>query len=228
MKQIARATIVAPADGTVDAVTAVAGADLTSGPAITLSSGPLQATADFTESDLPSLKTGQSATCHVDAVDATVNGNVVAIAPSAASSSGNVVTYGVTIELTDPPAAARPGMSAKASVTIDSADWCPCGSRRGPQRIGPHGYSVQVVGADGSAQARDVVVGLVTSTQAEIKSGLQAGETVVIGTTASQTTTTRWRRVLPGRRRHLQPWRRGRQRRPGRQRWRPAATVTNP
>ena len=198
VKQIARATIVAPADGTVDAVTAVAGADLTSGPAITLSSGPLQATADFTESDLPSLKTGQSATVTIDAVDTTVNGTVVAIAPSAASSSGNVVTYGVTIELTDPPAAARPGMSAKASVTIDSADGVLAVPAVALNGSALNGYSVQVVGADGSAQARDVVVGLVTSTQAEIKSGLQAGETVVIGTTASQTTTTGGGGFFPG------------------------------
>ena len=112
------------------------------------------------------------------------------IAPSAASSSGNVVTYGVTIELTDAPAAARPGMSAKASVTIDSADGVLAVPAVALNGSALNGYTVQVVGADGSAQARDVVVGLVTSTQAEIKSGLQAGEAVVIGTTASQTTTT--------------------------------------
>ena len=119
--QIAQATLVAPADGTVDAVTAVAGADISGGPAITLVSGPLQATADFTESDLPSLEVGQAATVTVDAIDASVSGKVVAIAPSSASSSGSVVTYAVTIELTGAPDAARPGMSAKASVTIAQA-----------------------------------------------------------------------------------------------------------
>jgi macrolide-specific efflux system membrane fusion protein len=191
--QIARATIVAPADGTVDAVTAVAGADITGGPAITLVSGPLQATADFTESDLPSLKVGQPANVTVDAIDASVPGKVVAIAPSAASSSGSssgsVVTYAVTIELTGAPEAARPGMSAKASVTIAQAAnvlAVPAVALNGSAL----GYTVLVVGQDGTAQTRDVTVGLVTSTQAEIQSGLQAGESVVIGTTASQTTTT--------------------------------------
>jgi macrolide-specific efflux system membrane fusion protein len=191
--QIARATIKAPADGTVDAVAAVTGADLSSGPAITLSSGALQATADFTESDLPSLKTGQPATVTVDAIDATVQGKVTAIAPSAASSSGggssSVVTYAVTIELTSPPASARPGMSAKASVTIAQATnvlAIPAVALNGSAL----GYTVLVVGADGSAESRDVTVGLVTSTEAEIKSGLQAGETVAIGTVADQTTTT--------------------------------------
>ncbi len=187
-EQIARATIVAPADGTVDAVTAVAGADITGGPAITLASGALQTTADFTESDLPSLKVGQAANVTVDAIDATVPGKVVAIAPSAASQSGSVVTYGVTIELTGAPEAARPGMSAKAAVTIAQADnvlAVPAVALNGSVL----GYTVLVVGADGAAQSRDVTVGLVTSTQAEIKSGLQAGDPVVIGTTAAQTTT---------------------------------------
>jgi macrolide-specific efflux system membrane fusion protein len=195
--QIARATLVAPADGTVDAVTAVAGADITGGPAITLVSGPLQATADFTESDLPSLEVGQAATVTVDAIDASVPGKVVAIAPSSASSSGSVVTYAVTIELTGAPEAARPGMSAKASVTIAQATnvlAVPAVALNGSTL----GYTVLVLGQDGAAQSRDVTVGLVTSTQAEIKSGLQAGEAVVIGTTASQTTTTGGGGFFPG------------------------------
>ena len=191
--QIARATIVAPADGTVEAVAAVVGTDLSSGPAITLSSGALEASADFTESDLPSLKIGQPSTVTVDAIDATVQGKVTAIAPSPASASGNgsssVVTYAVTIELTAPPATARPGMSAKASVTIAQASnvlAIPAVALNGSAL----GYTVLVVGADGSAESRDVTVGLVTSTEAEITSGLQAGDTVAIGTVADQNATT--------------------------------------
>jgi len=191
--QIARARIVAPVDGTIDAVAAVAGADLTTGPAITLSSGALEATADFTESDLPSLKTGQAASVAVDAVDATIQGKVTAIAPTATSSSGgggsSVVTYAVTIELASPPAAARPGMSAKATVTIAQAAnvlAIPAVALNGSAL----GYTVLVVGSDGSAQSRDVTVGLVTSTEAQITGGLQAGEAVAIGTVADQNATT--------------------------------------
>jgi macrolide-specific efflux system membrane fusion protein len=187
--KIARGTIVAPADGTVVAVAAVAGADISSGPAIQLSSGPLQATADFTESDLPSLKVGQPARVTIDAVGATLDGTVAAIAPSAASSSGSVVTYAVTIDLTSPPPTSRPGMSAKASVIIAQASnvvAVPAVALGGSAL----GYTVLVIGPDGTAQSRDVTVGLVTSTQAEVKTGLQPGETVVIGTTAAQTTTT--------------------------------------
>lgn len=188
-KQVARTTIVAPVDGTVTAVAAVAGTDLSSGPAITLASGPLQVTADFTETDLPSLKLDQPATVTIDAIDTDVPGKVVAIAPSAASSSGSVVTYAVTIELTDPPASARPGMSANAAVTTAQASGVisvPAVALNGSAPT----YTVLVMASDGSVQTRDVTVGLVTSSQAEIQSGLQAGEAVVVGTTAAQNQTT--------------------------------------
>ena len=189
--QIARATIVAPADGTVVTVNAVGGTSLSRGPAISLASGPLQAVADFTETDLPSLKTGQSASVTVQAIGASITGKVVAIAPSTTSSSGgsSVVTYPVTIDLTGAPDTARAGMSAQASVTIASVSnvlTIPSVALNGTAL----GYTVTVLGTDGSAQSRDVTVGLVTSTQAEIQSGLQPGESVVVGTTASQTTTT--------------------------------------
>ncbi len=190
-EQIARATIVAPADGTVVTVSAAAGTDLSTGPAISVASGPLQAVADFTETDLPSLKVGQPASVSVQAIGASIGGKVVAIAPSATSSSGgsSVVTYPVTIDLTSPPATAWPGMSAQASVTIASASnvvTIPSIALNGSAL----GYTVLVLDPNGSAQSRDVTVGLVTSTQAEIQSGLQPGEAVVTGTTASQTTTT--------------------------------------
>jgi RND family efflux transporter MFP subunit len=189
-QQIARATITAPADGTIVAVNVVPGTASSTGPAISLASGPLQAVADYTETQLPSLKVGQAANVTVDAVDSTIQGKVTAIAPSAASSSGNVVTYAVTIELDSPPVAARPGMSAKASVTIAQASGVLTIPSVALDGSALAGYSVLVIGQDGSAEPRSVTVGLVTSTQAEIQSGLQSGDAVVIGTTANQTTTT--------------------------------------
>jgi macrolide-specific efflux system membrane fusion protein len=80
-------------------------------------------------------------------------------------------------------------MSAKAAVTTAEATGVisvPAVALNGSAPT----YTVLVVGADGSAQPRDVTVGLVTSIEAEIQSGLQAGEAVVIGTTAAQNSTT--------------------------------------
>ena len=47
-------------------------------------------------------------------------------------------------------------------------------------------YRVQVMGADGTPTVKPVEVGLVTSTTAEIKSGLAEGETVITGTAADR------------------------------------------
>ena len=52
-------------------------------------------------------------------------------------------------------------------------------------------YRVQVLGADGTPTTRPVTVGLVTSTDAEIRSGLNEGEMVVTGTAADRLATNR-------------------------------------
>lgn len=189
--QIAHATLVAPADGTIQTVNITAGADASGGTAIIMAAGPLRVSADFAESDLPALKIGQPAGIKVTALGTTVDGKVVAVAPAASTSSGNssVVTYPVTIELTDPPADARPGMSAEATITIASANGVlsiPAAALNGSAGD----YQVLVLNADGSVVSRPVTVGLVTASLAEIQSGLQAGERVVTGTAASRNATT--------------------------------------
>jgi hypothetical protein len=52
-------------------------------------------------------------------------------------------------------------------------------------------YRVRTLAADGTVATRTVTVGLVTSSLAEVKSGLQAGDTVITGTSSQQSTTTR-------------------------------------
>ena len=80
-------------------------------------------------------------------------------------------------------------MSADITITAASAN----GVLAIPSRAltgNPGSYTVRVVAADGSVSTRSVQVGLVTSSLAEIKSGLQAGELVVTGTSSSQNTVT--------------------------------------
>ena len=50
-------------------------------------------------------------------------------------------------------------------------------------------YTVQVVDSAGRTTATPVQVGLVTTSLAEIKSGLAAGDTVVTGTSAAKSST---------------------------------------
>ena len=188
--QIAAATIKAPIAGIVTEVNATKGFDAPSGAAIVVDSTTLQITTDVVESDLADIKIGQTATVTLSAIDADVPGTVAAISPVASADSGSgVVSYPVTITLTAPPATARAGMSADVTITIQSATnvlTVPAEALRGTDGD----YSVLLLGADGQPQAQAVEVGLVTSTTAEITSGLTEGQAVVTGTSTAQTGTT--------------------------------------
>lgn len=188
--QRAAATIAAPADGIVTVVALTVGANAPTGAAISMISTGLRVTTSVVESDVAAIKVGQEATVAVAAVDASLRGKVTAIDPVGTGSGSNgVVSFAVKIELDSPPAALRPGMTADVTIVAASAT----GVLSIPSRAlsGTTGvYSVRVVAADGSVSTRQVQVGLVTSSLAEIKGGLQAGELVVTGTSSAQNAAT--------------------------------------
>jgi len=183
------ATLTAPINGVVSAVNIAAGFDAPAGAAITIDSQDLTVTTNVVESDLADIKIGQAANVTVDAIGSTVDGTVTAISPVADDSSSGVVQYPVTVALKDVPTTARPGMSADIAITIASAEnvvTVPSSALQGTTG----NYSVMTLGADGDPQRVPVQVGLVTNASAEIKSGLDAGVPVVIGTTADLISTT--------------------------------------
>jgi macrolide-specific efflux system membrane fusion protein len=186
----AQTSLTAPADATVTAISIQAGTDAPSGAAISLASAALEVTTSVVESDVAKISVGQQGTVTIAAINATLQGTVTTIAPSGSSSGQNgVVEYAVELSLDAPPQGLRPGMSADVSIVTATAS----GVLAIPSRAlsGTAGsYTVRVVAADGSVETRSVDVGLVTSSLAEIKSGLQAGERVVTGTSSSQTTNT--------------------------------------
>ena len=191
--QLAGATLVAPIDGIVSAVNVTAGADAPSGDAITVDAATYQVTADVVESDISKVTVAQPATVSIAAIGSNVDGTVAAIAPAASSTSGGngttVVSYAVTVTLTNPPATLKSGMTADITITTASATnvlTVPAAALLGSAG----NYSVRVLGADGQPQVQAVDVGLVTSSLAEIKSGLNEGEAVVTGTASDRTQTT--------------------------------------
>lgn len=177
------ATLRSPIAGVVTALNIRVGFDAPSGPAIVIASSTYQVTTDVVESDLAEIKVGQAASVTIDALDADVQGTVSAISPVAGDSSSGVVAYPVTVTLTNAPAEARAGMSADVSITTASATGVltvPSAALQGTTGD----YAVRTLGADGTPQRTPVDVGLVTSTTAEIKSGLAEGTAVVTGTAA--------------------------------------------
>ena len=135
--QIRYATLTAPIDGTITAVNIARGLDST-GTAISIASSGYEVTADVVESDVSSMSVGQDATVTVGAIDATIQGTVSAIAPTAgdSSGSGSVVSYPVTVDphgrAVGPPGGHDRGHHDRHRVGHQRAD----DPRRGPPRHG--------------------------------------------------------------------------------------------
>ena len=188
--QLSHASLVAPADGIVTVINLTVGANAPVADAIDLAAATFQVTANVVESDVSTLQIGQPATVTVSAISADLTGTVTAIAPVAeTSTSGGVVSYAVTVSLQAPPPSLRPGMTADVTVTTASASGVlavPAAAIRGTSG----NYNVLVLTAAGTAEARPVTVGLMTSSLVEIKSGLNAGDVVITGTASQQRTTT--------------------------------------
>ena len=188
--QLAHGSLVAPADGIVTVVNVTVGLDAPTAEAIDLASTTFQVTANVVESDVATIQLGQGASVTVGAINADLTGSVTAIAPVAESSTSNgVVSYAVTVALNAPPANLKPGMTADITITTASASGVlavPAAAIRGTSDA----YTVLVLTAAGTPQAQPVTVGLMTSSLVEIKSGLNAGDVVVTGTSSQQRTGT--------------------------------------
>ena len=144
----------------------------------------LQVTAKFAEADATQLKTGQAARVTWNALQgAAAQGKVQAIDPQA-TTTNNVVTYGVTVGMTKLPEGVKPGQTVSVAVvtgTVANAIQVNSAAVRG---TGDR-HTVTVL-ANGKQETRTVKVGLKGDTAYEIISGLDVGEQVVL----PQTTTT--------------------------------------
>jgi multidrug efflux pump subunit AcrA (membrane-fusion protein) len=181
-------SLVSPVDGVVVAVNVTPGLAAPSGSAITIRSTAFKVTASVTESDLPSIKVGQDATVTITALAKDVTGKVTSISQSASSSSGSVVSYGIVIDLPTAADGTVPGMSAEIAITTASALDVLAVPAIALQSAGDGTYAVRVLDGSGNPTSVTVEVGLITSSYAEIKSGIAAGTAVVTGTASSSTT----------------------------------------
>jgi macrolide-specific efflux system membrane fusion protein len=180
-QQIQAASLKAPIAGVVTEVNIRAGFDAPAGPAIVIASTTYEVTTDVVESDLAGIELEQKASVSIDALGAEAEGTVTAISPVAGDGSSGVVAFPVTVTLARAPADARAGMSADVTITIASAAGVltvPSSALQGSDGD----YAVMTLGADGTPQSQPVEVGLLTSTTAEITSGLAEGTAVVTGT----------------------------------------------
>lgn len=102
------------------------------------------------------------------------------VSSSTASSSSSAVYYYGRFDVPNPDGFLRTYMTAEVHVVLDRASnavLIPSSALLGPGEDGRE--RVQVVGADGAITVRSVEAGLDDKVNVEIRSGLEAGETVV-------------------------------------------------
>ncbi len=149
-------------------------------------------TANIAEADIASVTVGQTAKVTFPAMTGVnVDARVTAIAPTA-TSSNSIVTYATTITLDAIPTGLRLGQTASVAITTKSsaanALYVPSAAITTANGVS----TVKVVDANDPSKSSSVTVtlGVVGTTGTEIKSGLKAGETVVLGTVSASTGTT--------------------------------------
>jgi HlyD family secretion protein len=188
---LAGTQLLAPMDGTVMSVNLAIGSNSSSGsPGITLadlSTPTLQVNLDQTDLDL--IVVGNEADVTFDAYpDVTSTGKVTAVNPELIS-YGGVETVQATVQL-DPTQASLPtrlplGLTATVDVVNAKATNVLIVPVEALRELAPGQYAV-FVQENGQLKLQTVEVGLMDTTSAEIKSGLQEGE--VVSTGLAQTT----------------------------------------
>jgi macrolide-specific efflux system membrane fusion protein len=124
----------------------------------------------------------------IDALDAEVAGTVTSVSPTTTGDGSSVVTYPVTVTLSEPGEAVRSGMSSDVQIIL--AEAADAVTVPAVALMGSDGqYMVRVVATDGSVELRAVTVGLVSETLAEVQSGLAEGEAVIVGSDTDRTGT---------------------------------------
>lgn len=143
----------------------------------------LEMSVDVSEADINEIQVGQRATVSIESADdEQLAARVSNVGLLASTDSSDVVTYPVTVRITQTSDAVRPGMSAEVSIVVDQAS----GVVTVPNQA-LTGNSVQVVGSGGDTETKTVETGLVGDSTTEITSGLDAGDTVVIPQTTIST-----------------------------------------
>ena len=192
---LAAATLTAPSAGTITAVAVKPGDSVaTSGStgAFTLfNPSGLYFDASVAETDLPSVKAGQTVLVTIDALPGQRFSGSVAGISLAPSVTQGVVTYDLTIALQDLPQSSglAPGMSATGSIVVQSVANALILPARAIRRQGTQ--QVVDVWASGKTTPRVVTTGLSATNGVQIVDGLSEGELVELPQTTTTTTGTR-------------------------------------
>lgn len=172
--------ITAPADATVLSVSASEGTVLPAG-TVLIELGDLSSVtveSEFSEADAAALAVGQTAAVTIGDADDGIETQIGAISLTGSGTDG-LVTYTVSIDLTDPPESVRAGSSATVDVELASVSDVLSVPVSALTDVEGDTALVRVVADDGTEQTRFVDTGLFGDTDVEIRSGLAEGDTVI-------------------------------------------------
>ena len=186
--------LIAPKSGVVAAVGGKIGDQVTAnsvgnsgstGWIVITSAAELQVKVNYAEADATKLNIGAPVNVTFDALpNVQVSGKLISLSPTP-SSTGSVTAYGATISMNRVPNQVKVGMTAQASVILQGVSNVVVINSSAVTTTGS-GSTVTVVTSAGKPdekqEIRNVTIGIKGDTGTEIKSGLKAGEVVLIPT----------------------------------------------
>ena len=185
--EVENATLVAPFDGVVGAVTANVGEMVGSGTAVLTLIDPKATRVDISvdETDIARLAPGKPATITFDALaDKRYTGKVIGIAPNATVQQG-VATYTVSVSIDNPDQPLPAGLTANVAVVVAQKENVVLVPNRAIKRQGRN-QVVDVLVGD-KPETRQIKTGLGNEQVTEVVEGVAEGDMVVIPTTTTQT-----------------------------------------
>ncbi len=175
-----KAQLIAPFDGVVAALDLEIGQQVAANQsaATLLDASQLEVQIDVAETDIPRVKAGQSAQITFDALpNQVLTGGVTQVALAGTTTQG-VVNYPVKVALDPTDATVRPGMTANVIIVVEQRENVLLVPVRAIKTI-ENARTVTALAAGKQTQV-NVTVGYSDDVQAEVTSGLNEGDIVII------------------------------------------------
>jgi multidrug efflux pump subunit AcrA (membrane-fusion protein) len=137
----------------------------------------LIAKAHVSQTQAVALKTGNSATIQIADEEEPIPAKLTLVSPALDPGS---TTVEVWVETSKPPAALKPGMTVQVFITAATAKNATVIPKSAVFQSAEAGTFVMVAGSDNIAHQKTVQLGLLGAADAQIKSGVAAGESIIV------------------------------------------------
>lgn len=178
---LADATLVAPVGGVVASIPFSVGDTATTSEAVIISAaGDADITVDVPISDMSLVKSGLAAQVTPDGAQAALTGSVATVSLLPVSSTASTPSYPAVVTVANPPIALATGSQAVVALTVASATNALRVPTSALSGLAGNAASAIVLSGSDSTSSVSVQVGAVGDGWAQIVSGLQIGQQVVL------------------------------------------------